>query len=180
MTLTRASGFEAATRNRLIMMANSVSTDLLDAAGRHTDAEALRRRRPRAAPRKAGGPGLIPDDLDRRRGRQLSSLRPRIAGIAATYWSAQEIAAALVTIDIDHRIGLREMFRHFEHEKVQMIVSYLVRYPELAIRPGTLTSLIYLLNFYPDAEEMAMEMLRRATPDVAAALRRQRFRWWPG
>ncbi|MEV0900513.1 hypothetical protein [Actinoplanes sp. NPDC049802] len=174
--LTRASSLDAVTRNRLLRAANAVSADLLDASGRHTEADAVRQQAARQQSRTRRF--LEPTELDRKRGRRLSSLPPRIAGIAAGHWSSPEIAAALATIDIERWDGLKEMFRDFDAGTVRECVLLIVRYQELASRPGTVRSLALLMDTYFTESEITGEVLPRATPDVAAALRSEENLFW--
>jgi tetratricopeptide (TPR) repeat protein len=177
MTLLRSGRHDPAAADRLIAMARTVGADLLDAAGRRTEADDLRRT-PRSGRPRPSGPGPVPSEADRSRARSLTRASPSGARTRLGKLASQDIAATLVVMT-PRPDWLELMFHGFAPHRALAILRWMVRYEVAAGNPVILGFISdQLVSHWGKFSERAdgkvvplpAEVLSTAAPLVAAAI----------
>ncbi|MFF5082566.1 hypothetical protein ACFY36_36445 [Actinoplanes sp. NPDC000266] len=151
-------------RDRLVLTARSIGADLLDAAGRHTDADAVRGQMHRPAPPKQApsAPGDVIKEA-----RTIGNLAPYLARIRLEQLPSREVAALILAIRPGYD-WFDLMFRGLLPDKRLTIVKWLMRDDALLGDTMLLGYLTPLLRAIPDSD--LVPILDRSTPATAAAV----------
>jgi tetratricopeptide (TPR) repeat protein len=189
--LMRSSRESAAVRTRMLVDAESIGADLLDASGRHREADALRKvtrqRRTTARPPQSSRPSPArgPSPPDRRGpdppsetemdagkyAREIAGLDPAVARSRLEQFSPHNIAVILLAVDPRYE-WLARVFQGLEaSEKYAVLREFvwfdgLTRYPVILRFVGK-----QLLNRTTEHETAyALSVLETATPAVVAGV----------
>ncbi|MBL7259774.1 hypothetical protein [Paractinoplanes lichenicola] len=157
-------------RDRIVQAACAIGADILDADGRHAEADAMRGRagRPAEWPSRPSPPGTRPDrDEELRIAEWVVRVTPREARAYLEVLPVQEIAHVLVVID--PQVGwFDHMFLNFDPARQVAILRCIVRDDALPDNHGMTECLVRRFESADD-EELVL-ILSEATPANGAAI----------
>ncbi|GGN10267.1 tetratricopeptide (TPR) repeat protein [Actinoplanes campanulatus] len=167
-TLLNTDHFDPASQDRLRSVAWTLTVDLLDASGRHADADAMRRNEQEPPPPPKARKKSLIGESERRLGRTLGNLSPSAASQRLERLPYIDMAAALI-VAVPSRRWLTQLMAHFFPYVQQQIVEALIIHEELLNAPVLLSFVRRRILRLP-ARHVALLVQHRTSFSIAMAI----------